>query len=159
MMGAFLRFAFLLSLGVSMAAMATADGEDTPAPKMNLDDFTNFFDNFLKTVGQGLEMLKSLVKEIRNMVKKIKNDQDGNKLLEELKKVSEAQSAPLYADPQKSCSTVPEDLTLIENCLKCNNGEWTVHSVDYASCKNAADNAKFNSVFLLLPLSLVAFFR
>lgn len=162
-MGFLSRFGFLFALTI-VFGLSNADPADEPSD-FALDDALTMLEKLLKVAGDALNVLKKLVDNVKEIVSKIKNNTEGDALLEKLREESikagsAAQMAPLYEDRTGSCD-VAVGLEPIQGCLTCQDGKWTVHSTNYGTCSgNSAQNAKPNSLLLLLlPLAMVAFIR
>jgi len=153
-MGVILRFVSLLVLGISIGATVAKSSDEEQ--NFSLDDFKSILDGITTGISKALDLVKTLVQNVNTLIQQIKTDSDGDELLKKLQEASKAASAPLIAN---SCLDGPgPELEAIARCLTCEDGEWTIAITDYASCKgNAAANTKFYSVFLLLPLALLAF--
>jgi len=160
-MGVNFRLIVALVLGIALVeAVLEANGEG-PA-NFDVDDFFGFLNKLLTS-------LNDLVTNVKTLIDKIKNSEEGNKLLEALKKASQdeakaaglSEAAPLYADPSQSCDNpISQDFKQIEGCLQCSGGKWTVAITDYAKCSgNSGSRLNLASTFLVLPLGILAFLR
>jgi len=140
----------------------TFQGEFCEDPaNFDLSDLTGAINSILSGLSTGADKLAAVIKNIKDLVKKISSDADGDKLLGLLKAEAQAASAPVFAAKDNSCdpSKMPDELMIIKDCLVCTDGNWNVRDIKYADCKpNGGSIKAANLAFLLLPLLLLKVF-